>query len=283
MKKQSLKHNADILNKYVQDIEQYPRLNKDEEIILARKVKQGDPQAINELVRANLKFVIFIAREYEDCSLPLDELVSEGNLGLIEAARRFDVDRGNKFISYAVWWIRQSILRALGKYSRTVRLQINRVWVMGKVVKAIKKLEQELGRSATIEELAEEVEISPQELSKNLVYMKDELFLDDSTRPDNDQMKLIDQIGSEEFDSPLIKLFEESMKTDIKLVLKTVDEAEERVLRLYYGIENEHAKTLNEIGEIMNLSRERIRQIKNSGLRKLRYLNRREKLQQYLD
>jgi RNA polymerase primary sigma factor len=274
---------SDILAKYLHDLDHIPQISSDEEIELARQIKKGDKQALNKLVRSNLKFVVYIAREYEERGLPLDELISEGNLGLLEAAHRFDPERGYKFISYAVWWIRQSILRALAKYSRLVRVPINRTWVLQKMTNIVNNLEQDLGRTPALEEVAKELNIPVEELSENLSYLKHEVFLEDSIRPFEDSLSLIDKISSEEFSPPTSGLIEESMKTDIRLALESLTPTEAEVLRKYFGIERERPLTLLEIGDEMNLSRERIRQIKNKALRRLQYFHRREKLRFYLD
>jgi len=276
------KNPRDVLTKYLQDIDKIPMLSTKDEIKLAKKIDKGDRRALSQLVKANLKFVVFIARDYQDRGLPLDELISEGNIGLLEAAKRYDSNRGVKFISYAVWWIRQSILRALANHSRLVRLPINHIWALQKMVNTVENLEQNLGRPPELEEVADELNISPRRLSKNMVYWGRELSLEDSTRPNLENLSLIDKICSEEFAEPSSNLINESLKTDICMALETLSEKEAKVIRLYYGIENERPLTLLEIGNLMNLSRERIRQIKNKALRKLRYINRREKLQQYL-
>ncbi|MDZ7319813.1 MAG: RNA polymerase sigma factor RpoD/SigA [candidate division KSB1 bacterium] len=274
---------SDIVAKYLHDLDQIPTLSPEKELELARRIKQGDRQALNELVRANLKFVVYVARDYEDRGLPLDELISEGNLGLLEAANRFDADRGFKFISYAVWWIRQSILRALAKYSRLVRVPINRTWLLQKVATTVNNLEQDLGRTPMLAEIAKELNVTIEELSENLSYLKHEVFLEDSTRPYDDSLSLIDKISSEEFAPPTHGLLQESMKTDIRLALESLTEIEADVLRKYFGIDAERPLTLLEIGDQMNLSRERIRQIKNKALRRLQYFHRREKLRTYLE
>jgi RNA polymerase primary sigma factor len=283
MKKQkSEQRGSDNLSKYLHDIDQIPLIPQKEEISLAKKIRQGDKQALSKLVNANLKFVVFIAREYQDRGLPLDELISEGNLGLLEAAKRFDAERGIKFISYAVWWIRQSILRALANHSRLVRLPINHIWALHKVVTIIEDLEQILGRTPELEEVADKLKISPRILSKNMMYWGHELPLEDSTRPSDESLALIDKLSSDEFAAPTSKLVEESMKADIKMALESLTTMEAEVLRLYYGIDQERSLTLLEIGNEMNLSRERIRQIKNRALQKLRYFHRRENLRPYL-
>jgi len=275
---------SEILAKYLQDLDHIPQISPEEEVDLARQIKKGDKQALNKLVRSNLKFVVYIAREYEERGLPLDELISEGNLGLLEAAHRFDPERGYKFISYAVWWIRQSILRALAKYSRLVRVPINRTWVIQKMATIVNNLEQDLGRTPALEEVANELKIPVEELSENLSYLKHEVFLEDSTRPfEESSLSLMDKISSEEFAEPSSGLIKESMKTDIRLALESLTPTEAEVLRKYFGIEQERPLTLLEIGDEMHLSRERIRQIKNKALRRLQYFHRREKLRFYLD
>lgn len=276
------RNNRRVLDKYLDEIDKIPRLTHEEELELARKIQSGDKQALNELVRSNLKFVVFIAREYEERGLPFDELVSEGNLGLMEAAKRFDADRGYKFISYAVWWIRQSIMRAVAKHSRLVRLPINRIGILGKFSSTVKNLEQDLGRTPALEEVAEMLDISPSELSKNLTNWTNELSLDDSTVPFDGSQALIERLESDEFAEPSSKLLEESLKIDIQSALNSLTEAEATVLRLYFGIDGERPLTLLEIGNKMNLSRERIRQIKQKAVRKLQYVHRREKLRNYL-
>lgn len=276
------KKSRDVLTRYLSDIDQIPLLPQKEEYSLAKKIKKGDQKALDKLVNANLKFVVFIAREYQDRGLPLDELISEGNLGLLEAAKRFDAERGIKFISYAVWWIRQSILRALANHSRLVRLPINHIWALQKAVTIIEDLEQDLGRVPELEEVADKLKMSPKTLSKNMMYWGREIPLEDSTRPSEESLALIDKICSDEFSAPSSRLVEESMKIDIKMALESLTKTEAEVLRLYYGIEQERAMTLLEIGGEMNLSRERIRQIKNNALRKLRYFHRRENLRPYL-
>jgi len=271
-----------VLEKYLAEIDKIPRLSHEQELALARRIQAGDKQAMDELVRANLKFVVFIAREYEERGLPFDELVSEGNLGLMEAARRFDADRGYKFISYAVWWIRQAIMRAVAKHSRLVRLPINRIGILGKFSSTVKNLEQDLGRAPALEEVADMLEISTTELSKNLTHWTNELSLDDSTLPFDGSLSLLDRLESNEFAEPSSKLLEESLKIDIQSALDSLSTAESTVLRLYFGLDCERPLTLLEIGNQMNLSRERIRQIKQKAVRKLQYVHRREKLRNYL-
>jgi RNA polymerase primary sigma factor len=272
----------DVIAVYLGEIEKIPTLVQSEEKELAAKIKKGDKAALSKLIKSNLKFVVFIAREYKDKGLPLEELISEGNLGLIEAARRFDADRGVKFISYAVWWIRQSILRALANNSRLVRLPINHIWSLQKMINTLEGMEQNLGRPPELEEVADQLQISPQKLHQNLSYWGKEISLNDSPVAEGESQPMIERITSNEFLPPHSNLIEESLKTEIKDALDSLNKDEAKVIRLYFGIEQERPLTLLEIGNIMNLSRERIRQIKNKAIRKLRYIHRREKLQPYL-
>jgi len=281
-KKQRLYTKRNSMAAYLSDIDKISMLTPEQEKELARKIKDGDKAALSKLIKSNLKFVVFIAREYQDKGLPLEELISEGNLGLIEAARRFDATRGIKFISYAVWWIRQSILRALANHSRLVRLPINHIWSLQKMINTLNDMEQNLGRQPELEEVASEMKMSTQKLHKNLSYWGKELSLTDSTVTFDGNQPLIDKISSEEFLPPNSKLIEESLKFEIEEAINSLEHNEGEVIRLYYGIDAERPLTLLEIGNRMNLSRERIRQIKNKALRKLRYLHRREKLQPYL-
>ncbi len=272
----------DSLGKYLQDINRIPLLSHHEETKLAKKIQRGDQQALARLVNANLRFVVFIARDYQDRGLPLDELISEGNLGLLEAARRYDANRGTKFISYAVWWIRQAILRALANHSRLVRLPVNHVWAYHKVGMVIEELEQDLGRPPELHEVALRLKVEPERLSKQLSLWRNSLPLEDSTRPSGDGLELIDKISSNEFAAPMDELIEESMRADIETALSSLSRVEANILRLYFGIERERAMTLLEIGNEMKISRERVRQIKNKALKKLRHLDRRELLRPYL-
>ena len=280
--KEKIRRKKDLMTAYLDDIDKISILTPEEEKALSKKIKKGDKAALSKLIKSNLKFVVFIAREYQDKGLPLEELISEGNLGLIEAARRFDASRGIKFISYAVWWIRQSILRALANHSRLVRLPINHIWSLQKMINTLKDMEQNLGRPPELEEVASELNISPQKLHKNLSYWGKEISLTDSTVTLDDSQPLIDRISSDEFLPPHSKLIEESLKFEIEHALDSLECNEAKVIRLYYGIGAERPLTLLEIGNSMNLSRERIRQIKNKAIRKLRYLHRRERLQPYL-
>ncbi|OQX85223.1 hypothetical protein B6D60_08210 [candidate division KSB1 bacterium 4484_87] len=281
-RKKQVSKTHQVLSKYLHDIDQIPMLSEKEEVKLAERIKKGDQCALDKLVNANLKFVVFIAKEYRNRGLPFDELICEGNLGLLEAARRYDGKRGVKFISYAVWWIRQSILRALANNSRLVRLPVNHVWALQRMINTVETLEQTLGRSPELEEVASAMNISPQKLAKSLKYWGREMSLEDSTYPGEESLSLLEKISSDEFVEPSSDLIDESLKMDIKLTLDTLTDIEASIIRFYYGIGTDRPLTLLEIGKKLNLSRERIRQIRDRAIRKLRYLHRRERLQGYL-
>ena len=281
-KENKIKKSRNTISTYLSEIDKIPPLTPEEEKELATEIKKGNKEALSKLVKSNLKFVVFIAREYQDKGLPFEELISEGNLGLIEAARRFDANRGIKFISYAVWWIRQSILRSLANHSRLVRLPINHIWSLQKMINTLENMKQNLGRPPELEEIASEMNMDLQKLHKNLTYWGKEISLDDTSVNFDDSQPLIERISSDEFTAPNSKLLDESLKFEIKEALDSLSQSEAKVIRLYFGLDSERPLTLLEIGNMMSLSRERIRQIKNKAIRKLRYLHRREKLQPYL-
>lgn len=271
-----------VLTRYLHDIDRIPLLSENEEVKLAERIKKGDQRALNKLVNANLKFVVFIAKEYKNRGLPMDELICEGNVGLLEAAKRFDSKKGVKFISYAVWWIRQAILRALANNSRLVRLPVNHVWAIQKMVNTMESLEQSLGRAPELEEVADAMNIPPQKLAKSMKYWGREMSLEDSTYLGEESLSLLEKISSDEFAEPTQELIDESLKMDIKMTLDSLTDIEAKIIRYYYGIGIDRPLTLLEIGKKLGLSRERIRQIRDRAIRKMRYLHRRERLQGYL-
>jgi len=271
-----------LLKSYFDEISRIPLLTPDEEILLARQARQGQEAAVQRLVEANLRFVVMVAKEYQDRGLPLVDLINEGNLGLIEAAKRYDASRGTKFISYAVWWIRQAILQALSNYVRMVRLPINQVWALNKVVKASETLVQTLGRDPSIDEIAEKLNTSSLDLLKNMRYWGKDVSLEDSLGQEDSELRVIDRISDTELPTPDSPLLQEAMKDEIADVLSSLEKREKEVLRLIFGIDGERPLTLGEIGVRMNISRERVRQIKNKALRKLRHTSRRERLRPFL-
>ena len=269
------------LEKYLQEIGEVPLLIPDEEIKLARRIRRGDQQALEQLTKANLRFVVSVAKQYQNQGLSLGDLINEGNLGLIKAAKRFDETRGYKFISYAVWWIRQSILQALAEQSRVVRLPLNRVGALNKIGKMYSNLEQEFEREPTPEEIAEHLEISPLEVTDTLRMSGRHLSMDAPFSQGEDN-RLLDIVHNENQPSPDFKLMHESLRQEIDRALATLSAREAEVVRLYFGLGREHPLTLEEIGELFKLTRERVRQIKEKALRRLRHASRSKALRTYL-
>jgi RNA polymerase primary sigma factor len=269
------------LEKYLQEIGEVSLLTPDEEIKLARRIRRGDQQALEQLTKANLRFVVSVAKQYQNQGLSLGDLINEGNLGLIKAAKRFDETRGYKFISYAVWWIRQSILQALAEQSRVVRLPLNRVGALNKIGKMYSNLEQEFEREPTPEEIAEHLEISPLEVTDTLRMSGRHLSMDAPFSQGEDN-RLLDIVHNENQPPPDFKLMHESLRQEIDRALATLSPREAEVVRLYFGLGREHPLTLEEIGELFKLTRERVRQIKEKALRRLRHTSRSKALRTYL-
>ncbi|MDD3094922.1 MAG: RNA polymerase sigma factor RpoD/SigA [Candidatus Neomarinimicrobiota bacterium] len=280
-KKRSSSEANRALSRYLDEIGNFEPLKPEEEIELARSVKQGDRQSLKKLCEANLRFVVSVAKDYQGQGLPLTDLINEGNLGLIKAAERFDETRGFKFISYAVWWIRQSILQALAEHSRIVRLPLNRVGTISKITRATEELEGEQERTPNEEELAIKLGIKPQEVSDAVRISRRHHSLDAPFR-DGEKNSLIDIIEDNGQKSPDRSLMDESLESEIKSALDTLKEREREVIKMYFGIDREYALTLNEIGEEFNLTRERVRQIKEKAIRRLRHKSRSIKLRNYL-
>jgi len=279
--KQFTNREAQSLDKYLQEIGKVNLLTPEQEVELAIKIKQGDPEALERLTKANLRFVVSVAKQYQNQGLSLGDLINEGNLGLIKAARRFDETRGFKFISYAVWWIRQSILQALAEQSRIVRLPLNRVGVLNKIGKAYRNLEQEFEREPSPEELANELEMDVQDVAETLQISTKHLSFDAPFAQDQEN-RLLDVLEDEEQPSPDTSLMSESLNEEIERALSKLSEMEAAIIKLYFGLENEQAMTLEEIGDKFNLTRERIRQIKEKAIRRLRNATRSKELKKYL-
>jgi len=269
------------LEKYLQEISEVPLLYPSEEIELAKRIKKGDQEALEKLTRANLRFVVSVAKQYQNQGLSLGDLINEGNLGLIKAASRFDETRGFKFISYAVWWIRQSILQALAEQSRVVRLPLNRVGALNKIGKALSSLEQEYEREPSPNEIADKVEMTPYEVSDTLQISGRHLSLDAPFNQDEDS-RLLDVLENEEMPAPDNPLMDESLKVEVERALETLTDREAEVVKLYFGLGREHPLTLEEIGELFKLTRERVRQIKEKAIRRLQHKSRSETLRMYL-
>lgn len=269
------------IEKYLEEIGGFSPLRPEEEIDLARKIRRGDEESLDKLVKANLRFVISVAKEYQGQGLPLQDLISEGNLGLIKAAQRFDETRGFKFISYAVWWIRQSILQALAEQSRVVRLPLNRVGAINKIGRALESLEKTFGREPSMDEVATRMEMSAFEVADVLKTSARHLSLDEPFK-EEDGNSLLDVIESDRYSPPDSTLMKESLQVEIEKILSTLKPREAEIIRLYFGLEGDRPLTLEEIGEHFRLTRERVRQIKEKALRRLRHRSRLEPLRKYL-
>ncbi len=267
-----------LLDRYLQEIRKIPLLDAEEEVELARRIRQGDLEALHKLTRANLRFVVSIAKKYQGQGLSLADLINEGNYGLIKAAQRFDETRGFKFISYAVWWIRQAILQALAEQSRVVRLPLNRVSTILKIHKVTAKLTQEYERQPSVEELASVMDVNVAKIREGMQHTFRTLSTDAPFEDDEDN-SLIDVLPGDEDLQPDEPLMNESLTIDVQQALESLNAREAEIMRLYFGIDHERPLTLEEIGRHFGLTRERVRQIKEKGLRKLRRNHSRGKLQ----
>lgn len=269
------------LDKYLQEIGKVDLISPSDEVELAKKIKLGDKAALEKLTKSNLRFVVSVAKQYQNQGLSLGDLINEGNLGLIKAAKRFDETRGFKFISYAVWWIRQSILQALAEQSRIVRLPLNRVGALNKIGKAFSNLEQEFEREPNAAELAKELDMDVNDVSETLKVSGRAVSMD-APLQQGEENRLIDVIQNDQDPPPDHTLMSESLKTEINRALSTLSEKEAEVIKMYFGLNKDHSFTLEEIGEKFNLTRERVRQIKEKAIRRLRHASRSKNLRSYL-
>ncbi len=279
--KQITNRESQSLDKYLQEIGKVDLLTPDEEVDLAKRIRQGDQQALEKLTKANLRFVVSVAKQYQNQGLSLGDLINEGNLGLIKAAQRFDETRGFKFISYAVWWIRQSILQALAEQSRIVRLPLNRVGSLNKISKTFSELEQKFEREPSPEELAEVLDVAPSEIIDTLKISGRHTSID-APFVQGEESSLLDVLENELEDTPDSNLLSDSLRKEVQRALSTLTQREADVVALYFGLNGEHAMTLEEIGEKFNLTRERVRQIKEKAIRRLRHTSRSKALKTYL-
>lgn len=268
------------LDKYLHDIGKVELITAEEEVELARKIKNGDQAALEKLTKANLRFVVSVAKQYQNQGLNLPDLINEGNLGLIKAAQRFDETRGFKFIS-SVWWIRQSILQALAEQSRIVRLPLNKIGTINKINKAYAYLEQELEREPRADEIAKMLDITEAEVKDSLRNSSRHLSMDASLTQDEDN-NMYDVLKSEDSPTPDKGLLYESLKTEVNRVIATLPPREADILKLYFGLDSKHPMTLEEIGEKFDLTRERVRQIKEKALRRLKHTSKCKILKSYL-
>ena len=258
------------LDKYLNDISRIDLLSPEEEADLARKIHTGDALALERLTRANLRFVVSVAKQYQNQGLSLNDLINEGNVGLLKAARRFDETKGFKFISYAVWWIRQSILQAIVEYSRIVRLPVNKVSIYNRVHQAYLSFIQEFEREPSNEELGELMGLDPSVIGEALISAKKYVEFDAPVSAEESEATFIDLFITDDDERPDKKIMEESLKNEVLIGLSILSPREVEVLKAYYGLGDGHALNLEEIGELYNLTRERVRQIKERALRRLR-------------
>ncbi|MDG2227425.1 MAG: sigma-70 family RNA polymerase sigma factor [Flavobacteriales bacterium] len=270
------------LDKYLQEIGRVDLITAQEEVELAQRIKAGDEVALEKLVKANLRFVVSVSKQYQNQGLTLPDLINEGNLGLIKAAQRFDETRGFKFISYAVWWIRQSILQALAEQSRIVRLPLNKIGSINKINKAFSSLEQTYGRPPTVQEIAEELEITENEVKQSMENAGRHLSMDAPLKDEDGSSNMYEVMESNSNPKPDRELMNESLRKEIERSLTTLTVREADVVRLYFGLSGAHPMTLEEIGERFDLTRERVRQIKEKAIRRLKHTSRSKMLKTYL-
>jgi RNA polymerase primary sigma factor len=269
------------LDKYLQEISRLEMISPEDEVLLAQRIKQGDQIALERLTKANLRFVVSVAKQYQNQGMSLPDLINEGNVGLIKAAQRFDETRGFKFISYAVWWIRQSILQALAEQSRIVRLPLNKIGAMNRIGKAYSLLEQKLERTPNPDEVASLLEIPDDEVKDSLRNSSKHLSMDAPLLSDEDNT-MYDFMRNEEEITPETELLMESLSQEIAYAIKTLSKKEADIVKMFYGLDGYPPMTLDEIGEKFNLTRERVRQIKEKSVRKLKHTSRIGILQSYL-
>jgi RNA polymerase primary sigma factor len=271
------------LDKYLSEIGRVELISADEEVELAKKIKQGDQAALEKLTKANLRFVVSVSKQYQNQGLTLPDLINEGNLGLIKAAQRFDETRGFKFISYAVWWIRQSILQALAEQSRIVRLPLNKIGTINKINKTFSKLEQEFEREPTPGEISDLLEMTEQDVKDSMRTTGRHVSMDAPlSTSDDGSGNLYDLMISDDSPSPEHELINDSLRREIERALTTLTMREAEVLRCFFGLDGKAAMTLEEIGEKFELTRERVRQIKEKGIRRLKHTSRSKILKTYL-
>jgi RNA polymerase primary sigma factor len=261
------------LDRYLKEISRYPLIDRDEEVRLAQGIHVGDPESLDKLVRSNLRFVVSVAKKYQNQGVLLSDLINEGNVGLIRAAHKFDETKGIKFISYAVWWIRQAILQALAEQGRIVRVPLNRAGALHRIGRRSSSLLQELGREPTVDEIAEELELTQEEVASTLAISQSHLSLDAPLTPGEDN-RLLDYLPDQFSPDPEGEAYEQALRETVDHALSTLKEREAKVLRLYFGLDDQEPMTLEEIGSLLGITRERVRQIKEKALARLRHASR---------
>ena len=279
--KQVTNRDTPSLDKYLQEIGRVDLISPEEEVVLARKIRSGDTDALRKLVNANLRFVVSVAKQYQNQGMSLPDLINEGNLGLMKAACRFDETRGFKFISYAVWWIRQAILQALAEQSRIVRLPVNKIGSINRINKAFARLEQTFEREPSSLEIADLLEMAPEDVKDSLRTTGRTLSMDAPISPEEDN-NMYDLLQSSDTPSPDKNLINESLAYEIERALCTLSPREAKVLKLYFGLGMKHPFTLEEIGEELRLTRERVRQIKEKAIKRIQFTTRCKILRTYL-
>ncbi|WP_027137736.1 sigma-70 family RNA polymerase sigma factor [Gaetbulibacter saemankumensis] len=279
--KQVTNRESKSLDKYLQDISKIPLITAEEEVELAQKIKKGDQKALDKLTTANLRFVVSVSKQYQNQGLTLPDLINEGNAGLVKAAKRFDETRGFKFISYAVWWIRQAILQALAEQSRIVRLPLNKIGSINKINKAYSFLEQSHERAPSAEELASSLDLSVSDVKQSMKISSRHVSMDAPFK-EGENSNLYDVVQSSHTPQPDVNLMQDSLNTEINRALDTLSEKEAEIIRYYYGISKEQSMSLQEIGDAFGLTRERVRQIKEKGIRRLRHTSKSKMLKTYL-
>ena len=279
--KQVTNRDTPSLDKYLHEIGKEDLISAEEEVELARRIKQGDEKALDRLVKANLRFVVSVSKQYQNQGLSLPDLINEGNLGLIKAAQRFDETRGFKFISYAVWWIRQSILQALAEQARIVRLPLNKIGSINKINKTFSRLEQEFEREPSAEEIGIVLDIAPKDVKESLRTSGRHVSMDAPLSQGEDG-DMYDLFENEDSPTPDKSLITDSLRKEIERALTTLTQRESDIVNLYFGLNGKHQHTLEEIGEEFSLTRERVRQIKEKAIRRLKHTSRSKILKTYL-
>jgi len=279
--KQVTNRETPSLDKYLHEIGKVDLISAEEEVELARRIKKGDARAMEKLINSNLRFVVSVSKQYQNQGLSLPDLINEGNLGLIKAAQRFDETRGFKFISYAVWWIRQSILQALAEQARIVRLPLNKIGSINKINKTFAELEQKFEREPTVMEIARVLEIAPEDV-KEAIRSSGRHVSMDAPLLDGEDGNMYDVLLNDDMPSPDKGLLNDSLRKEIERALSTLTYREASIIRLYFGLNGKHQHTLEEIGEEFNLTRERVRQIKEKAIKRLKHTSRSKILKSYL-
>ena len=270
------------LDQYLKEISAYPLIDREEEARLAQHIRMGDAEGLDKLVSSNLRFVVSVAKKYQNQGVPLSDLINEGNLGLIRAAYKFDETKGTKFISYAVWWIRQAVLQALAEQSRIVRVPLNRAGALHRIGRRSSTLLQELGREPTVEDIATDLDISQEEVERTLAISQSHLSLDSPITPGEDN-RLLDYLPDQYSPGPEDETYQQALKNTIEEALATLKEREAKVIGLYFGLDDQEPMTLEEIGSLLGVTRERVRQIKEKALLRLRHASRARFLETFID